>query len=70
MHDKLLELKSSMEKLKAIGELYEELFGREIKTPEELEKAKFRYDYLKQQALKLSIESKNLVQKIEQEDIP
>ena len=70
MHDKLVDLKANIEKLKAIGTLYEELMGREIKSPEELEKAKFRYDYLKQQALKLSMDSKKIVQKIEQEDIP
>jgi len=70
MHDKLLELKSNMEKLKAIGQLYDELMSKEITAKEELEKAKIRYDYLKQQALKISMDSKKLVQKIEQEDIP
>ncbi|MBW3022784.1 hypothetical protein KY308_01645 [Candidatus Woesearchaeota archaeon] len=70
MQDKLLELKSKIEKLKAVGELYEELLSREIRNEEELEKAKLRYDYLKQKALELSLESKKLVQKIEKEDIP
>jgi len=70
MHDKLLELKNNIEKLKAIVQLYEELMEKEIKTGEELEKARLRYDYLKQHALKLSMDSKKLVQKIEEEDIP
>lgn len=70
MHDKLLELRHNIEKLKAISQLYEELMSREIISQEELKKARFRYDYLKQQALKLSMDSKKLVQRIEQEDIP
>ncbi|MEM4337119.1 MAG: hypothetical protein QXG86_03890 [Candidatus Woesearchaeota archaeon] len=70
MHDKLLELKNNIEKLKAIGKLYEELMSKQIKTEEELEKAKARYNYLRQEALKISLESKKLVQRIEKEDIP
>ena len=70
MHDKLLELKDRIEKLKAIGELYDELLAKNIRNDEELQKTKLRYDYLRNQALKLSLESKKIVQRIEKEDIP
>ena len=70
MKDKLEELKENFEKLRAIGEIYEELMSGEIKSREEYEKALLKYKALKNQALKLSLHSKKIIQKMESEDIP
>jgi hypothetical protein len=70
MKDKLEQLRMDFEKLKLIGEMYEELVSKEITNERELEEAKLKYEAMKNQALRLSLHSKNLIQKIETEDIP
>ena len=70
MKDKLEQLRMDFEKLKAIGELYEDFASREIGDEKELEEARLRYDALRDQALKISLHSKKIIQSIESEDIP
>lgn len=70
MKNKLNQLKINFEKLKTIGEMYEELSSTDVKDEKELESAKLRYEALKNQALRISLHSKKLINSIETEDIP
>ncbi len=70
MRDKLEQLRIDFEKIKTIGELYEDLASREVRDEKELEEARLRYDALRNQALKISLHSKKIIQSIESEDIP
>jgi len=66
----LEQLKNNFEKLKAIGELYDELMLSEIKDERELEEARMKYDALKNSSLRLLIHSKKVIESIEKEDVP
>lgn len=70
MKNKLEQLKENFEKLRTVGEMYEELMSKEVADKKELEEAVLRYKSLKKQALKISHDSKKLIQKIESEDMP
>ncbi len=70
MKEELEHLRGNFERLKEIGELYEELMSRDLRKSRELEEAITRYKALKNQALKLSLNSRKLIKKIESEDIP
>jgi len=70
MKNALEQLRINFEKLKTVGELYEELMSKEITNEKELEEARLKYNALKEHALRLLIHSKKIIQKIEKEDIP
>ena len=70
MKNKLNQLRINFEKLKTIGEMYEELSSAEVRDENDLEAAKLRYEALRNQALKITLHSKKLVNSIETEDIP
>ncbi len=66
----LEQLKANFEKLRAIGDIYDELMASEIKDEHGLEESRMKHDALKNSALKLLIHSKKIIEKIEKEDIP
>ncbi len=70
MKQKIDQLKENFEKLKAVGELYEDLMSKQISNEKEKEEALMKYNALKNQALRLSLDSKKIIQKIEKEDMP
>lgn len=70
MKNKLDQLRGNFEKLKAIGELYEELMAKGVSDEKELEQSVLKYKALKNQALKLSLHSKKIIENIENEDVP
>ena len=70
MKSKLEQLRMNFEKLKIIGDIYEELASREIGDERELEETKLKYDAVRNQALKISLHSKKIIQSIETEDLP
>ena len=70
MKSKLEHLRENFEKLKAVAELYEEVMSKDISSGREAEEAMLKYKALKNQALRLSLHSKKIIQSIEKEDMP
>jgi len=70
MKENLGQLKINFEKIRAIGELYDDLMAKGAAGEKELEEAMLRYSALRDTALKLLLHSKKIVEKIEKEDIP
>jgi len=70
MKSGLEQLRMNFEKVRAIGEIYEQLMSGGIADEKELEEARLKCSLLKDNALKLLLHSQKIIQKIETEDIP
>lgn len=70
MKARIEQLRNNFEKLKTIGDLYNELMSKTIADERELQEARLKYDALRNQSLKILIHSKKIISTMEKEDVP
>lgn len=57
-------MRTNMEKLRAIADIYDELMHQQLRTKKEMEEAKLKYEYLREQTLRLSLDTKKIVEHV------
>jgi len=70
MKERLKELRTSIDRLSAISELYDELMDSKISSQQELESAHQKHDILRREALKASLRCKQLLKLTETKEKP